>query len=216
MRTPCAGKGAPSHPARPPPHLTLPHLALRLQSLSSMLFSGLTPFSDYVATCSYGKAAFDAQNSRVLTVRLPCSGEAPRLPGPAPHARVGSEQRQGAVQEVWAREGGAAGQCATDPVQPCGRGAGAGAGCAVGPRVGPRARAPIRPTPCRFVPCPSAAPLDPGLRPRPSSTGVSKVTGMPWNSSSCSQDTLFNWMYEVGDVADDHQYDQYSGRHIPS
>ncbi|KAG2492538.1 hypothetical protein HYH03_009203 [Edaphochlamys debaryana] len=68
--------------------------------LANMLFYGLTPFADYVATCSYGKATFDASNSRILTVKLPCSG-------------------------------------------------------------------------------------------------VSKVTKMAWDSSSCTKDNLFNWMYEV-------------------
>lgn len=65
-----------------------------------MMFYGLTPMSDYIATCSYGKAQFDQFNSRILTVQLPCNG-------------------------------------------------------------------------------------------------TSKVTKMMWDSSSCSRDNLFNWMYEV-------------------
>ncbi|KAG2433192.1 hypothetical protein HYH02_012734 [Chlamydomonas schloesseri] len=69
-------------------------------SLANMLYRGLTPFQDYVATCSYGKAQFDQTNTRILTVKLPCSG-------------------------------------------------------------------------------------------------VSKVSKMAWDSSSCSKDNLFNWMYEV-------------------
>ncbi|GIL56995.1 hypothetical protein Vafri_12260 [Volvox africanus] len=44
------------------------------ESLENMLFNGLTPMSDYIATCSYGKATFDQYNSRVLTIQLPCSG----------------------------------------------------------------------------------------------------------------------------------------------
>ncbi|KXZ53822.1 hypothetical protein GPECTOR_6g740 [Gonium pectorale] len=70
------------------------------KALAEMLYGGLTPFTDYVATCSYGKARFDQQNTRILTVKLPCNG-----------------------------------------------------------------------------------------------TG--HVTGMRWTSDSCSQDNLFNWMYEV-------------------
>lgn len=43
-------------------------------ALSSLLFDGLTPLSDYVATCSYGKAKLDRTNSRIVTIRLPCQG----------------------------------------------------------------------------------------------------------------------------------------------
>ncbi|GLC60822.1 hypothetical protein PLESTB_001679900 [Pleodorina starrii] len=43
-------------------------------SLANMLFNGLTPMSDYIATCSYGKAQFDQYNTRILNVQLPCNG----------------------------------------------------------------------------------------------------------------------------------------------
>lgn len=32
--------------------------------------------SDYVQTCSYGKATMDMTNSKIVTVKLPCSGTA--------------------------------------------------------------------------------------------------------------------------------------------
>ncbi|EFJ50649.1 hypothetical protein VOLCADRAFT_103856 [Volvox carteri f. nagariensis] len=69
-------------------------------SLADMLFNGLAPMSDYIATCSYGKAQFDQYNTRIVNIALPCNG-----------------------------------------------------------------------------------------------TG--HATKMPWNSSSCSRDNLFNWMYEA-------------------
>ncbi len=46
-------------------------------ALANVMYNGANPMSDYVATCSYGKAQFDALNSRILTVKLPCSGVGP-------------------------------------------------------------------------------------------------------------------------------------------
>lgn len=48
--------------------------AVTEQALGAVLFDGLTPLSDYVGTCSYGKARLDRSNSRIVTISLPCNG----------------------------------------------------------------------------------------------------------------------------------------------
>lgn len=70
VRAACVARHlSPSYPAPPPDPPRC-----RVQALYNAMFMGLSPLSDYVSTCSYGKATLDATNSRIVTIRLPCSG----------------------------------------------------------------------------------------------------------------------------------------------